>query len=450
MSITRKTGARMLLAIVTVLMMAISVIGFVPSVVKAEGEPASEPATFTLTGTKEQGSDGKYYPYLTISNYSKTVNNTATVILQKYDGSSWGDVGNKSYSKSPNGEKIGNSQISGIEFNVYYRIIITNDSNTDYSNVAIIEGQSSSSGSGEGGSGESGSGGSGSDDSGSGGSGSGTGSGSGSGSGSTTTEDKQANCPHNRGWIPSDKEGCRECYLCGLICDHSGNTNTEKKNEKYDYASEWEKGHIHKYSIECSICRGTLEYEDPIEAHDFTGSKAEYAGDDQHRKTCSKCGYNTLEKCDYEIKKSEYCKDSYFLDAASKGHNATKVCKICGNIEEVTSEEHTLVNGVCTVCGWKKVKPGKVSGIKVKITSKKTSKKTFTSKGHFDNLGRWVPSKTTHSSFKICKVKISFKKPKNGYQYKIEKTPGSGTTMSDSWVTKKTSGTYQMWFTGGT
>ncbi|MCR5701022.1 MAG: hypothetical protein K6G76_02620 [Lachnospiraceae bacterium] len=48
------------------------------------------------------------------------------------------------------------------------------------------------------------------------------------------------------------------------------------------------------------------------------------------------------------------------------------------------------------------------------------------------------------------KVNIKFKKAKNAYKYKIEKRPGSGTTMNDSWITTKTNNNYEMWFKGGT
>lgn len=457
MIISKKTDAYWLLAIITILVMAVSVITFAPGVVKAEGEPASETATFTLEGTKEQQSDGEYYPYLIISGYDKAKYSSATITVQKYEGSSWTDIGSKTYSSGITGSvKIGDSDITGIIFNTYFRVMITSGANTDYSNVAIIENQNAGAGSGDSGSGSGGgsSSGSGSSSSGSGSSSgsSSSASGSGNSSSSSTLEDKQATCPHNRGWVSAGEDGSLKCYLCGFVCDHKANTNTEKKDEKWE--SEYEQGHKHKYKIICSVCkRKEIEFEDPIEPHDFTGGTPEYAGDIVracHRKTCKKCGYNILEDCEFEAKKAAYSKDSSSPDAAAKGHDATKVCRICGHEEKVTQEEHTLVNGKCTICGWKKVTPGKLSGVKVKVKSKKTSKKTFTSKGHFDNLGRWIPSKTTHSSFKICKVKISFKKPKNGYQYKIEKRPGSGTTKSDSWITKKTSGTYEMWFTSGT
>lgn len=79
MIISKKTDTYWLLAIITILVMAVSVITFAPGVVKAEGEPASETATFTLEGTKEQQSDGEYYPYLIISGYDKAKYSSATI-----------------------------------------------------------------------------------------------------------------------------------------------------------------------------------------------------------------------------------------------------------------------------------------------------------------------------------------------------------------------------------
>ncbi len=64
--------------------------------------------------------------------------------------------------------------------------------------------------------------------------------------------------------------------------------------------------------------------------------------------------------------------------------------------------------------------------------------------------GKWIPAKYTNGTFKVLKVKVSFKAPKDGKYYKIEKRPGSGTTASDMWTTGKTGKTCTMWFLSGT
>ena len=324
--------------------------------------------------------------------------------------------------KGINDPKLG---FKNVEFDVYYRVSIENGSSVDYSNYVIIKSTGSESGGGSESVGESGS----------------TGSGS-TGSGSESeSSPSQETCPHDRGWVSADTNGSLKCKLCGYVCDHKANTNTVKKTE--DWESEYEKGHKHKYSVTCSVCnRATLNFEDPIEPHDYNGGKVEYASDDQHRLTCTKCGYNTLQKCDYEVKKAEYCSDSSFPDAAAKGHNATLVCKVCGHEERVTQEKHNLVNGVCTVCGWKKVTPGKVTGVKIKKSVKRQNKSFG---GYWRGL-TWV--KKTTKAYKICKATIRFKKAKNAAFYVIEKTPKTDTTVADSWTIKTTKLTKEMWFMG--
>ncbi|MCR5791952.1 MAG: hypothetical protein K6G65_02175 [Lachnospiraceae bacterium] len=227
-------------------------------------------------------------------------------------------------------------------------------------------------------------------------------------------------------------------------CDHSKNTNPKQRLGVVDYNS---KGHVVAYSFKCSFC-GKGVNQEVLEAHKLPATwKPGIEG--THYRYCSDCNYRETQKCKYKVKKASMLKDSYDLGKATKGHDAVYVCSVCKETKTEYGEKH---NGKkkCTVCGWKKVKPSNLKGVKVSIKSKKSQSKTFTSKGYFDYLGRWVPGKTTKSSFKILKVKINFKKPKNGYKYKIEKRPGSGTTMNDFWITSKTNGSYTMWFTGGT
>lgn len=429
MSVIKKNSRSMLLSLFTVLVMAVSVLTFAPAVVNAEGEPESEEASFTITGKSETTTGGDEIVAITLS-YSTYVSNKADVTVEEYNSATdnWNEVGSKTCYSALNGMVLrsNSSDFSGISFDKWLRVSIKNGANPrEYSNVIKVVSSGSESESG-----------SGSEDS-----------GSGSGVGDGGLENSQTTCPHDRGWVSADTNGSLQCKLCGFICDHSKNTNTQKKNE--DYKSDDEKGHHLEYTIRCSVCdHKDIEFKDPITPHEF--SKASYQSDGKHYKTCSKCGYGTLEKCDYVVKKAEYYTDSSFPDAASKGHNVTYVCTICGDEERETQEKHKLVNGKCTVCGWKKVTPGKIKGVKVKVKSRKTVKKTFRSHGYFDYLGRWVSGKTTNSSFKICKVNISFKKAKNAYQYKIQKTPGSGTTYPDSWITKKTGNKYEMWFKSGT
>ena len=417
MSIVKKSCNHALLALITLVMIAVYAITFAPSVVKAEGEPEAYESTFEIKGEDRSGVPSIYY----VNNYSKAFS-SIDITLEEYSVDKWIAVDTLTKGMLNKGDKLG---FKNVEFDVYYRVSIENGSSVDYSNYVIIKSTGSESGGGSESVGESGS----------------TGSGS-TGSGSESeSSPSQETCPHDRGWTSADTNGSLKCTLCGFVCDHKANTNTVKKTE--DWESEYEKGHKHKYSVTCSVCNhATLNFEDPIEPHDYNGGKVEYASDDQHRLTCTKCGYNTLQKCDYEVKKAEYCSDSSFPDAAAKGHNATLVCKICGHEERVTQEKHNLVNGVCTVCGWKKVTPGKVTGVKIKKSVKRQNKSFG---GYWRGL-TWV--KKTTKAYKICKATIRFKKAKNAAFYVIEKTPKTDTTVADSWTIKTTKLTKEMWFMG--
>ncbi len=403
-------------------MIAVSAITFAPSVVKAEGEPEAYESTFEISGVIRSGYFNIYYS----DKYTRAIpSDGVEITLQDYNGSSWRDIDTKAIYNLSKNEKL--SFHADYEYDVYYRVLIENGENKDYSNYIIFENPepkdtepsdpTPSTPSDP------------------------TPSNPTPTTPTTPTTPAQETCPHDRGWTSADTNGSLKCTLCGFICDHKANTNTVKKTE--DWESEYEKGHKHKYSVTCSVCNhATLNFEDPIEPHDYNGGKVEYASDDQHRLTCTKCGYNTLQKCDYEVKKAEYCSDSSFPDAAAKGHNATLVCKICGHEERVTQEKHNLVNGVCTVCGWKKVTPGKVTGVKIKKSVKRQNKSFG---GYWRGL-TWV--KKTTKAYKICKATIRFKKAKNAAFYVIEKTPKTDTTVADSWTIKTTKLTKEMWFMG--
>lgn len=237
-------------------------------------------SSFEIKGEDRSGVPSIYY----VNNYSKAFS-SIDITLEEYSVDKWVAVDTLTKGMLNKGDKLG---FKNVEFDVYYRVSIENGSSVDYSNYVIIKSTGSESGGGSESVGESGS----------------TGSGS-TGSGSESeSSPSQETCPHDRGWTSADTNGSLKCTLCGYVCDHKANTNTVKKTE--DWESEYEKGHKHKYSVTCSVCNhATLDFEDPIEPHDYNGGKVEYASDDQHRLTCTKCGYNTLQKCDYEVKKAK-------------------------------------------------------------------------------------------------------------------------------------------------
>ena len=132
------------------------------------------------------------------------------------------------------------------------------------------------------------------------------------------------------------------------------------------------------------------------------------------------------------MKKASCLEADSDLSRPSKGHDATYECTKCHQTKITYSEKHTG-KSKCSVCGWKNVKPAALAGVSVNVQSKKTVTKTFTSRGYFNTLGRWVPSQQTHGTYKNVKVTIRFNKPKNGYKI----TPYSKYGVKGKTITKK-------------
>lgn len=139
MKFLRKVGLCVMLAAITAAVPTMSpLMQANRAVVHAEGEPASEEATFTVTGKAEMGSDAVYLPYLVISGYDKAKFNSATITVQSYTNGAWTDLGSKTYNSITGSLKIGGKDFEGLTFDEWYRVKIVSGANTDFSNVAKI------------------------------------------------------------------------------------------------------------------------------------------------------------------------------------------------------------------------------------------------------------------------------------------------------------------------
>ena len=222
----------------------------------------------------------------------------------------------------------------------------------------------------------------------------------------------------------------------GKQCEKCGSTNY-KEIGRVDCTET-----MHTMRYQCKDCAHCWEV---TEDHAF-GEYKNNNNSGYHTRECTVCGYTDSQECSFEVLKASpnfYKNDP---ENAAKYHNATYKCKVCGYKKTEKNEEHTGKHE-CSVCKWTDKKPGELTDVKIKVKSKKSQNKTFTSEGHYDDRGNWIPPKTTSGSYKICKVAISYKAPKDGYLYIIRQKTGSGTTAKTVWTTKKTSGTYEMWFT---
>ena len=220
-------------------------------------------------------------------------------------------------------------------------------------------------------------------------------------------------------------------------CSHCGSKDVRK-------IGTWESDdETHTIKYQCKICYETTYITSP---HKKTAWKGNGTGD--HKCTCEECGKSFSGECKWKVVKAEPAFNKNLPEDAAKYHNCTYKCTVCGYKRVENGEDH---NGKtkCTICGWNKKKPGKIKNLKVKVKSKKSQSKTFVNNGHWQN-GKWIPTKTYHSTFKICKVNISFTPPSDGYFYRINQLTGSGTTANTVWDGAKKNGTYTMWFTSST
>ena len=138
----------------------------------------------------------------------------------------------------------------------------------------------------------------------------------------------------NSGYQPngSTHYALRRCVYCGQM-DRSVVENHQWNNA---YAGN-STGHTNRRS--CNKCGYTETINEP---HTF-GAYSNY-NSSQHYRTCSKCGYR-----EYAVHYGTTTYSQY----NSTGHIKTINCRYCAGVVTKT-ESHNFVNGVCSLCGYRK------------------------------------------------------------------------------------------------
>lgn len=216
---------------------------------------------------------------------------------------------------------------------------------------------------------------------------------------STSTTCTVVVAEHKHVWKTNETEG--RCSICGKKCKHPS-LQLVKYVKGYDN---------HTVRKKCKTCGLII---DKKEKHTW---KISGKGDgNYHDRKCTKCGQVKSVKCTFK-KVVSYKQKTAFPTKGQK-HNTFYKCS-CG-YKKAVAESHTFVKDKCTKCGFKRVIPGDVTGMKV-VQKTSLQKKSYTFKGHWGVNNQWVPAKTVN--YYACEVTFSFNKPANGYRYEIEYSP---------------------------
>ena len=217
---------------------------------------------------------------------------------------------------------------------------------------------------------------------------------------STSTTCTVVVAEHKHVWKTNEFEG--RCSICGEKCKHP---SLQLVKYLHDTTSQ------HVIRKKCKTCGLII---DKKEKH--TWKIAGKGNGTQHQMKCSKCGDTKYVDCNFK-KVVSYKQKTAF---AIKGQKHTTIYECsCGGRKAVT-EAHTFVKGKCSKCGFKRVIPGDVTGLKV-VQKNTLKKKSYTFEGHWGVTGKWVSAKTVN--YYACDVTFSFNKPTNGYKYEIEYSP---------------------------
>ena len=195
------------------------------------------------------------------------------------------------------------------------------------------------------------------------------------------------------------------CSICGAKCKHSSATIVKCVNNGVTDSSP----NNHTIYKKCKTC-----------GYEFTETgKHGYAiagkGDGNHYIKCTKC--NAQKKVACKLKTVTSCKPK--TDFAKMGTYHRTIAKCDCGYKKAFDEVHTFKGNKCTGCGFTRVVPGEVTGLKVtRNTALKKSSHKF--EGYWSD-GTWVKAHTV--TYYEGTVTFSFDKPKNGYKYEISYTP---------------------------
>ncbi len=197
-------------------------------------------------------------------------------------------------------------------------------------------------------------------------------------------------------------KGDKYCSVCKWICTHEKKTVTNYYN---GYNGK------HKVIGKCETCGQTeLEMGEEDCSWELQSSNKSWNTSDgslkSHDYKCSKCNQTKSEDCTFD-------KVISVTSSGPETHTVKKQCK-CGNT--LTGDTgHTWSGDKCTECGFVRVQPGKVSGIKLKKV--KSVKKKRWKKGYWDSFNKW--HKGYYYNYYAVTYKVTFKKAKNASYHEI-------------------------------
>ena len=238
----------------------------------------------------------------------------------------------------------------------------------------------------------------------------------------TQEECKHVNNEDNYNYFVHDDT----CYLCGYVCKHPKEYReygTYTGTSAYlNYTSD-EKMHYREF--ECSYCD-----QDGVEEgkkHSFKYTK-ENLYDNYHKVSCKVCSYSKTADCKY--------KTSYKKAGNDETHKVVKKCTICKQEGYVSKdfEKHSYKNNKCTKCGYKRIKPGKLTVKSAKCTSKGV-KKNYKVDAHWEKFGgQWYWRETEKYVRYQYKIKLTVNS-KNAVKYIV--SSGKDITVDNSTVQRE-------------
>ena len=204
-------------------------------------------------------------------------------------------------------------------------------------------------------------------------------------------------------------KGDEWCTICKWRCPHEKKTATG-----YSHSSDTK----HKVTGKCDLCGKTdLDMGEEDCAWELESSNKTYGTDGSsayHKYTCSKCKWTKTEDCSFD-------KVISTTSSGPETHTVKTQCK-CGNYY-VKDVSHKWSGNKCSECGFVRVQPGKIKGLKFKQL--KAVKKRGYHKGWWDAFHRWN-SGYYYTYYKVT-YKVTFKKVKNAKYYEITYRPDSST-----------------------
>ncbi|MBQ9233086.1 MAG: hypothetical protein IJ167_03505 [Lachnospiraceae bacterium] len=212
-----------------------------------------------------------------------------------------------------------------------------------------------------------------------------------------------------------------KCKICGEPCTHdfSGGHDwcdickwkcTHEKTTITNYYENHGEG-THRVIAKCDVCgKEGLEIGEENCTWELQSSSSNYNSNNgslaEHEYKCSKCKQTKREKCSFDTVVST-------TSSGPETHTIKTQCK-CGNAL-INDVSHKWSGDTCSDCGFVRVQPGKIKGLKLKKV--KSVKKKRWKKGYWDSFNRW--HKGYYYNYYQVTYKVTFSKVKNAKYYEI-------------------------------